>query len=213
MSDWTKGRNNPDAPESVVKEVLDLYRNQIKIPETKPKQQILLCPVGLIGAGKTTIIKPLSEKLNLVRVSTDEIRAMFRERGLNYNSAKVIAFKLIKEFLEKGYSVAIDSNNGTEAGVKRIKEAEKQYSIKVIWLRIKPPEEFIVNKLKNFKHTWLFENGDEAIRSFYEYKEKYGDFLDKLDVPYTYVFDTSRPDINEQINTAVEIIKKTGDPV
>ncbi|MDE1944098.1 MAG: hypothetical protein KGH97_01205 [Patescibacteria group bacterium] len=47
-------------------------------------RQVFLAPVGRVGAGKTTVVKPLAERLGLVRISSDEIRKLLKERGLGY---------------------------------------------------------------------------------------------------------------------------------
>ena len=50
----------------------------------KANQELILCPVGLVGAGKTTVLKPISKILNLVRVSSDEIRGILKQEGYNF---------------------------------------------------------------------------------------------------------------------------------
>lgn len=204
--DITKARYLPDMPKEMFREIADEYRPNVIVPPVKPPRQFLLCPVGLIGAGKTTIVKPLAERLNLVRISTDEIRIIMKERGYNYSGVKNISYALVKEFLDQGYSVAIDGNCGTDETRKRVSEAIEKYNLKAIWIHINPPEEFIINKLKNYDHTWLFESGDEAVRSFLEYKKTHN--YSKSDIPFIYTFDTSRPDIPQQLAEAEKLIKE-----
>lgn len=197
---------NSDLPDKLFGEIKDLYKKRLKLPEAKPKKQFLLCPVGLVGSGKSTVLKPLAEKLNAVRVSVDEIRQTLKESGFNYNQARNIAYEIIQELLDSGQSVAVDGNCGSEDALKKIEQLKMKPEKRIVWIRVNPPEEFIINKLKNFKHTWLFDDGDEAVRGFYKYKEKYGDFSD-LRLPYAYTFDTSKDDLGEQINEALKIIK------
>ena len=45
--------------------------------------------------------------------------------------------------------------------------------------------------------------GELLKESFFEYKKKYGDPTN-LNLPYIYTFDTSKPDINNQIEEAAE---------
>ena len=206
MSDWTGVKNNPDLPDDVFKETKESYMAGLTLPQIRPARQFLLCPVGVVGSGKTTVIKPLAERLDIVRVSTDEIRKIVKEKGFNYAQVKNIAYEIIKELLDKGYSVAVDGNCGSEDAFNKIKELEKSTYILVIWLRIDPPHEFIINKLKNYEHTWLFRDGDEAVRAFEKYLEKYGDFSN-LDISYDYTFDPSKDDLENQLAEAEEIIK------
>ncbi len=207
MSDWTRSQHDPELPDETLKEVLELYKSGLDIPAVKPARQFLLCPVGLVASGKTTVLKPLAERLNAVRVSTDEIRQILKQRHFNYNRTSAMAYTVIKELLDGGYSVAVDGNCGSEGAQKRVEELKKRPDIRVIWFRVDPPEEFIINKLRHYKHTWLFRDADEAVASFYKYKEKYGDFSE-LDLPYVYTFDTSRPDLDTQIGEAAAIMEK-----
>lgn len=205
MSDWTKSQYNMDLDSKDFENIKNIFISHLIIPKTKPDRQFLLCPVGLIGSGKTTVIVPLSEKLNLLRVSHDEIRKILKENGFNYNSSKEIARSVILDFLKDGYSVAIDANCGSKETYNNIKNIEKEFGIKTFWVHINPPEEFILNKLKNFNHTWLFKNGDEAVKGYLNYKDKYGDGTD-LGIDFIYVFDTSRSDIKIQIEEARKVI-------
>ncbi len=203
--DVTNPKFNPDLPDEKVQEIIDLYRKDIYIPEKKLGKQFLLCPVGLIGAGKTTVVKPLSEKLRLVRVSTDEIRKILKEQGYNYDKVKQIASVLTKDFLEQGYSITIDANCGSEEAMSAVKDLVKKYGLETIWVHINPPEEFIIHKLQTFKHTWLVKNGDEAVRAYYEYKKTHDHT--HSDILFLYTFDTSKDDLSKQIDEAAKIIE------
>jgi predicted kinase len=183
--------------------ITSLYESTLEIPKNKPKNQFILCPVGLVGAGKTTVIKPLSKKLSLLRVSTDEIRMLFIKEGLNWEQAREIAYGLAKKYLHQGFSVAVDSDCVTERARNYIAEAKKELDLKVIWIHINPPEEFIINKLKNQKHSWLFKDAEDAINNYLARKPLH----QNLDFPFTYTFDTSKSNLDEQITEAGEKIK------
>ena len=204
--DITKTTNLPDMPKEMFGEIADEYRTMIVVPPIKPDQQFLLCPVGLIGAGKTTIVEPLAERLGLVRISTDEIRKLMKQHGYNYSGVKDISYATTKLFLDQGYSVAIDGNCGTDDTQRQIAEAVKKYNLEAIWIHINPPEEFIINKLKNYNHTWLFESGDEAVRSYREYKKTHD--YSNSDIPFIYTFDPSRSDVPKQLDEAEKLIKE-----
>jgi shikimate kinase len=205
MSDWTQAKHNKDLQDTDFQNIKNIFVSQLIVPKEKPSKQFLLCPVGLVGAGKSTVVIPLAEKLNLVRISHDEIRKVLKEKGFNYNRSKEIAIEVISDFLKNDYSVAIDANCGATETFDRIKKLENEYSLKTIWIHINPPEEFIVNKLKNFNHSWLFSDGEEAVRGYHEYKNKYGDGTD-LGINFTYIFDTSKSNVQEQILEAQKII-------
>ena len=207
MLDWTKAKHNKDLGSDNFVTIKNIFVSQLVIPETKPPQQFLLCPVGLVGSGKTTVVSPLAEKLHLVRISHDEIREILKKNDYNYDRSKEIASEVISDFLKDGYSVAIDANCGSQETFDRIKNIEQKYHLRVIWIHINPPEEFIINKLRNFKHTWLFANGEEAVRGYLNYKNTYGDGTG-LHIDFDYVFDTSKSNIQEQIADAEKVILK-----
>ena len=96
-------------PDKEMKKIISLYEKTLSIPKKKPKEQFLICPIGLVGAGKTTVIKPLSKKLSLLRVSSDEIRKLLNEKGFNDDRVKEIAADIITKYLKKGFSIAIDA--------------------------------------------------------------------------------------------------------
>ncbi|HEY4520375.1 MAG TPA: AAA family ATPase [Candidatus Paceibacterota bacterium] len=179
---------------------LEKYRQTVAVPYPKGRQ-ILLCPIGLVGAGKTTVMKPLAERLGLVRISGDEIRKMLKENGFINNRVDEIAFPVIESFLKEGYGVAVDSD--CIAKREKIEKKASELNIPIVWIHIAPPEEFIINKLKNYPHSWLFKNADEAIKNYESRKPLHT----KLDFNFVYTFDPSRPDINDQIDKAAEIIR------
>lgn len=203
MSDWTKARFDPDLPDDIAEEVCLEYRSSIVIPQKKPARQFVLCPVGLVGSGKTSVVRLLAEKLWLVRISSDEIRQRLKERGFNYDRAKELTCRIAREFIEGGYSVALDMNCGSQASKDYIAKFKKEYDLMALWIHINPPEDFIIRKLKVYSHSWLFKNGDEAVDAYFKYKKAYGDFGS---IDFIYTIDPSRDDFPEQIDNAVSAI-------
>lgn len=198
----------PDAPKEILEEVAREYEESLAIPAIKNNPQWMLMPVGLIGAGKTTVVKPLAERLGLIRMSTDEVRQKLKERGYSYEGCRDITHELSKKYLNLGYSLAIDANTGSKAGMEyNEKSAEAFPNVRQIFIHVNPPEEFIINKLKNYKHTWLFNNDEHAIRLFHENKRNFS----RPDLPFVYEFDTSRDNLTTQIDEAVTAIQKVLD--
>ncbi len=197
-----------DAPEEVLEEVKDEYEKTLVIPNRKPSPQWMLMPVGLVGAGKTTVTKPLAEHFGLIRISTDEVREQLKRRGYSYEGAREIVHELQKKYLELGYSIAIDANTGSPHGLEFNKKTEEAFpQVRQLFIHINPSEEFIINKLKNYNHTWLFKDANHAIERFNFHKGQF-----KLpDLPFIYTFDTSRNDLPEQIERGVVAIEKVLD--
>lgn len=163
-----------------------------------------MCPVGIVGAGKSTVVIPLSEKFSMVRISGDEIRKLLREKGFNWKKIRVMSSDLIEEYIALGYPVAIDSDCAGPETRKKIQEIAHAYQIPAVWIHINPPEEFIVNKLRNYKHTWLYEDADQAIQNYYARKPLHA----SIEIPFSYTFDTSKNNLEEQINECAEVMEK-----
>ncbi len=182
-----------------------LYIDSLVFPTKKYSPPILLCPVGLVGAGKTTVIKALATKLGLLRLSSDEIRRLLKKHDLGYEGIHEFAYNLIKEFLEKGYSIAIDADCASPETKTKIEEFSKQYNVRPIWIHINPPEEFILNnnKARNLQNTGIFQDGNQAIKNYYDRKPLH----ENLNLPFVYTFDTSKPNLEEQLEEAVRIIE------
>ncbi len=185
------------------KQIKDAYISQLVIPNQKPDRQFFLCPIGLVGAGKSTVIKPLAERFQLVRISTDEIRKLLKERGYNAVKTADLAFSIISDFAHKGYSIAIDADCAGKNVSESIMRSVNAIGAKVAWIHIDPPEDFILQKLINFKHTWLFKNADDAIENYYRRKPLH----ENLDYPFLYIFDTSRSDLFLQLEEAAGVIE------
>jgi predicted kinase len=204
MSDWTQAKFNHDLLDNMAEKICWEYQSLIAIPQEKPMRQFILCPVGLVGSGKTSVVKPLAEKLSLVRISSDEIRQRLKEGVFNYNRAKELTCRIAQEFIKDGYSVVLDMNCGSPTSKEYIAKFKKEYDIMVLWIHINPPEDFILHKLKSYSHSWLFENGDEAVDAYFKYKKAYGDF--GL-IDFVYTIDPSRDDLPQQIDNATSAIR------
>lgn len=180
------------------------YEKNLTVPVKKQSPQFFLCPVGVLGAGKTTVIKPLARKLSLVRISTDEVRMILKKKGYSFKRAREVAFDFIEKYARKSYSIAIDADCISSQKIEKIRKLAKEVKAKIIWIHINPPEKFIINKLMNLKYGKLFESADDAIESYYIRKQLHK----KFNFSFLYTFDTSRKDLNKQINSAIAIIKK-----
>ncbi len=134
-------------------EVMKEYEESLIIPAQPHRKLFILCPVGIIGAGKTTVLKPLAQKLSLVRISGDEIRKRLKESGLGYEAIIRIGYELPRKYFACGYNGALDSDAASPRSKSVIENVEREFGAIPIWIHINPPEEFILNKLRTHKHT------------------------------------------------------------
>lgn len=182
------------------------YEKQLFVPprDRIPTTQFFLCPVGLVGAGKTTVVRPLSEKLGLVRISSDEVRKLLKDGHGQYDQLMEIVRPLAEELAEQGYSLAFDADCGNPKTKEFIIALAERVRAKVFWVHINPPEELILTKLKTYTHTWLFKDGDEAVQNYFRQKEK----RQAEQTPFEFLaeVDTSRPDVDAQIARVANLI-------
>lgn len=190
----SEGKNLSDLR---LEKISNQYEKTIKIPKTKPSKRLMICPVGLVGAGKTTVLKPICNKLGLVRISTDEIRHLLKNGGYNYLRATEIAKIFTAKYLNFGYGIAIDGDCIQPKYQKHFKKLAREHKIWLIWIHIKPSEKFIINKLKKYKHTWLFKDSAEAIYNYRRRKLLHKAYLPSIN--FYFKIDTSRDDLKNQI--------------
>ncbi len=176
-------------------EALAEFEESLVVPEQPTRRTFVLCPVGLIGSGKSTVIKPLTQMLSLVRISGDEFRELLKKRGLGYESIPRLLPALTKKYVSNGYSVAIDSDCASPRNTKAIVEMEHEYGALAIWIHINPPEAFILDKLRH-RRPGLFKDAAEAIANY----ERRKPLHEHLAMPFMYEIDTSKPDAAARIN-------------
>ncbi len=181
------------------------FRSSIEIPKSISQKQFFFCPVGLVGAGKTTVTKPISERLGLVRISSDELRKMLKENGHDYSPVKQIGLKLAQEFAQKGLSIAFDMDCGNPEVKEFVEKLAEKLHAKVVYVHINTPKEYIFEKFRRHPPSWLAENPEDMINNYYAQKEK----RTKENTPFDYLFtfDTSRPDLNKQIDDCIKKIE------
>lgn len=193
-----------DAPKEILGEVEREYKKTLVVPEAKLSPQWMLMPVGLIGSGKTTVVKPLAKHFGLIRISTDEVREQLKRRGYTYEGARDITHNVSKKYLKLGYSIAIDGNTGSVNGIKYNKKTSEAFpQVRQLFIHINPPDEFVINKLKGYHHTWLFKDGSHAVEKFLANKK---DFI-LPNLPFVYTFDTSKENLSRQLDEGIKAIE------
>lgn len=184
------------------------YQKRLVLPpnDKVPAKQFFFCPVGLVGAGKTTVVKPLSEILSLVRISSDEIRKILKEREVGYGQLMEIVQPLAEELVLRGFSIAFDADCGNPKTKDMILKLAEKMGAKVFWIHINPPEDFILNKLRMHNHSLLFKNGEEAVENYYLQKQKRMEENTRFN--FLTSIDTSKPDLADQIKHVASLITK-----
>ena len=150
-----------------------MFKSQMVVPEKGPWPQFTICPVGLVGSGKTTVMKQLCSYFSLVRISSDEIRQFLEKNGYNFVRTVELAFLIAQEFSQAGYSLGIDADCSGPNIERAINDSSKKRGAKVIWIHVAPPEEFMinVNTGRKFPHNWPFK--ESALAAYYRRKQQH----------------------------------------
>lgn len=209
MNPNQESKKGKELPAEEIKTIASLYLATLELPAHKSDSQIIICPVGLVGSGKTTVVKPLSQQLNLVRLSTDEIRLILKDKGYNWEKTFQVGEYVILNILKTGHSIALDLDC---AGHRSELEAlAEKFDYKLVWIHINPPEEYILNKLHNLDkinndHPKIFN--PRSVQSVINNYQRRKVLHQKLDFPFVYTFDPSQSgDLARQVKEAVQIIE------
>lgn len=187
------------------------YKQRIPPPNVIPKKQWILCAVGLVGAGKTTVIKPISDKLHLARISSDEIRILLRERGYNFKRTLDVVRVLVQKYITEGRPIAFDADSIAPENREELQQIARAISIPVLFIHIDPPEEFILNKLKHvvrYEPSGLIKDAEHALEDYFRRKPLHEKYVSE--VSFNETFDTSRSDIGVQIDAFIKHLKQKG---
>lgn len=185
--------------------IAEQFIKKIESEEITKDLRILICPIGLVGAGKSTVVIPLSKILKIPRISADEIRRVLKENGLDYSSLKDIANKIGKYFLDLGYGLILDQDLAGQLDL--VKEITETYKLKTYFLHVNPPEEFILNKLRNYTgEKWLTDDQEKMVENYFSRKELHKDIEKKI--KFDYVIDTSQPNLDKKIAEIAQTIQQ-----
>lgn len=169
-----------------------LYEKSLVLPQEKREHKILLCPVGHVASGKTTVIKPLSEMLHLVRISTDELRVLARDNDIPCHE-HVVAFNLVRKYLAEGYSIACDFDCSSLEAREFLEAESLLHHAKVLFLKVNPPQAWIMNKIQkmNYSEDGLFKDISVGLAEI----ERSFTTMTFPDIEYACEFDTSSPSL------------------
>ncbi len=179
-------------------DLAEIYERTLVLPKVKPEPQFYLVSVGLMGSGKSTVLKRLSEMLGLVRICGDDIRKVVFENEGNEEDTWEIGRRVVEKYVAQGYSIAHDTDGATAKTQAAIAKQAQEYGVKTVWVHVNPPESFILANLDRPKPKWLFESQEAARAKYLERKKLH----ENLDIQFAFEFDPSRSDFELQIEQA-----------
>lgn len=161
-----------------IKEIGDEFLMRIKInfPKEKPNHLFVLGIIGLIGSGKTTVVKILNKKLSgTVVVKSDSARFLLKQAGLGWDDElKELLHYVAKNILERGFSVIFDGDFVREEKRQDVQKSADELGAKFYLIKIKPDKDLAFARLKekweelesgkikqNFDHFLVVTKGKE----------------------------------------------------
>jgi len=190
-------------PKTKVVQVADLFIKDNNL-DRPTKNYCMICPVGLIGSGKTTIIKKLARSFDLVRISNDEMRAYLVGLGYNTDRASEVSLIVARKLLKKKIGLAIDADCARKKSILGLLSEEKLFRVPIVWIKINAPEKIILDRLspENKKRKY---RGAEAIDNYYRRKKLHKN----IKLPFVYVFENKTKDsLKVQLPVAKQKIQK-----
>lgn len=192
-------------PPDQVKELATEFYDQLDKPETtKSKPQFCICPIGLVGTGKTTVLKKICAQLRAIRVSADEVRSMLYTKGLPFDDAMYVTHEVCVRLKQEGYNIAHDGDFAAPVSRELLGQVDQELGITELWIRVQAPEDVTLKNIKARGPGILFRDIDHAVSLHQRRKELHAaPEIDEL--PFMYTFDTSRPGIDDQVAEFVRL--------
>lgn len=150
--DWFSGWRDflfmPDPPAEVMHEIVDTVSSGLDSIQSVEKP-ILFCPVGLVGAGKTSSVKTIIGQTPHFVISADKIRTMIYDKHYNFtNSLHEVLYKIARNAAERKVNILLDTNSSSKLDL--VQELEKS-GYYVMVFHVKPSLQYIEQKLHNLK--------------------------------------------------------------
>ena len=119
-------------------QLVQVFLSKLHLPESKADRPFIMATIGLIGSGRTTVAKLMTEKLQgAVLVRSDSARFLLKKKEMPWgDNVRQILKGVVTDLLKRGYGVVFDGNAADEEDRKNISEIASQTGAKVFYVRI-----------------------------------------------------------------------------
>ena len=131
---------------------------------------IVFC--GLLGTGKTTISKRISEKLEIERFSTDEVRRLLGKKVFDIKDTEEVNYYIyerVKKCLDSGKNVILDSAYKTKKARERIYEIGKVKKSPIILIECFCKMETAIKRISSRENKDDLHKPTNKIEDYHEY--------------------------------------------
>ncbi len=126
-------KNNKLTPKGVWAQ--KMFLTGLKFSKRKTKKPVMVAIVGLVGSGKSSVVKELAGKIGATIIEGDAIRICLRKSAERYENASKIGENATMKVIEKGGNVIFDSDFVNPEKRKRLAQVAKKTDAKVIFVR------------------------------------------------------------------------------
>ena len=187
------------------------YEKKIPLPERNNRKQWILAVVGLVGSGKTTVVKSVAERLGMARISTDMLRHILAENGFNMLRVVDLSKMITQKYLEAGYSVAIDGDSIAPEHRELFAKAAKFFGIPMQLIHMNTPEVATLERLNQNiteQHSGLVRIAEQSIEDHVRRKPLHEKHLSEI--TFDAEFDISKPNFDHDLEGFITALRERG---
>ncbi|MBU1291877.1 AAA family ATPase [Patescibacteria group bacterium] len=113
----------------------DAFMKTLEITPRETKNPVVIAIIGLVGSGKTSVVRELAKLLPATIVEGDDIRVQLRKQSERYEGARKIAENAVLKVIKQGGNVILDSDHIDQKKRASLREKVKQAGAKLIFIR------------------------------------------------------------------------------
>ncbi len=136
-------------------------------------------------------------------VSTDQLRASRGQFDVGSDDPMLVTHLVCKRLKQEGYNIAHDGDFARPIARELLAKANGD-TIMALWFRVVAPEDVITAHLRGREATPYLPDIDSALATYRRRKAVHESVADLDDIPYLYVFDSARDNIDEQVEEFVQ---------
>ncbi len=128
-------------------------------------------------------------------------------KGMPSEDAMYVASVVCTRVKDEGYNLAHDGDFVRPIARELLQKANKGQVI-TLWYRMVTPESVILERIKRRKPTAGMPTVAQALQTYKKRKKLHDTIKDINDLPYLYLFDASRDDLDAQVDIFVQKARK-----
>lgn len=113
----------------------DEFIKMLEVKQRKTKELVVIAIVGLVGSGKTSVVRELAKLLPATVIEGDDIRVHLRKQNERYEGVRKIAENAVLKVIEQGGNAILDSDHIDQKKRASLREKVKQTGAKLIFIR------------------------------------------------------------------------------